>query len=298
MPYKSIGCILMASTLLLAKYINKDVYILRLNEADDMLIKKAARYISRSRQSRSTDQEEVSVGTFMLVNEGAIDLYKNFIHYFNRIEGRWEVYIGTTGKSVVSVAKDAGHHIILIEFDEISDEMLDFGNEDYQIAIYARTKIMNVLLNTDSYSFWLVADVDAVWLCNPYDVIINLYAIEQFEIGGQMDGPNLCGGFLFLRASMGVRLLWQNVTDTYYKSISSHKVDRSIENTEQGILNKLLNKKSVAVKEFDRDIFPSGDDYFVHRRRSKACVVHNNYIIGIDKKIQRFKEANLWQVAG
>lgn len=99
-----------------------------------------------------------------------------------------------------------------------------------------------------------------------------------------------------LRASKAVQNLWSNVTDQYYESILSNKVDHSIENTEQGILRKLLNKEMVAVKEFDRDIFPSGHDYFVQGRRNKACVVHNNYIIGIERKIQRFREANLWQL--
>lgn len=287
-----IVCVLMAIAWCMTTNFLKDSSIVRMNESNDAILKQLKRIVS----SRYIPMSKVSVGTFMLVNEGAIDLYRNFLHYFNQIEGKWQVYVGTTSKSVISLAKDVGHKIIEIEFSELSSESLDFGNRDYQMAIYARTRIINILLQTNSYTYWLVADVDAVWLCNPYEMIFHLYGNEPFDIGGQMDGPNLCGGFLMLRANKAVQNVWNNMTDLYYESILSNKVDGSIDNTEQGILKRLLNKEMVAVKEFDRDIFPSGHDYFIRGRRNKACVVHNNYIIGIEKKIQRFRDVNLWQV--
>ena len=47
--------------------------------------------------------------------------------------------------------------------------------------------------------------------------------------------------------------------------------------------------------------FPSGGLYFKNETWRKETtgqhvIVHNNYIIGIDKKVQRFRAAGLWLV--
>ena len=77
----------------------------------------------------------------------------------------------------------------------------------------------------------------------------------------------------------------------------------------QPIFNKLLLQKSLLkVGKLDRQLFPSGDLYFgvegvrsleprcdANLRHSRVVIVHNNWIVGKEKKIQRFINVGLWK---
>lgn len=248
--------------------------------------------------SSCTTGTSTCVGTLIMVNRGAIDLYRNFLHYLAKLNlNQYDFIVCTSDEEVSSIALSNNQRVIMVNNHGIEDDRLDFGTIDYQMAISLRTRIINLLLQTKIYDYWLVADVDSVWLCNPFEKIFDeVYVGDPFDVGGQVDFSRICGGFLVLRSCPKVQNLWNNVTVSYQDAVKTSSIGKGIEKTEQGILDDFIvnGNLGLEVREFSREFFPSGFDYFNDGIQHNACVVHNNYIIGIDKKVDRFKAFNLW----
>ena len=135
----------------------------------------------------------------------------------------------------------------------------------------------------------LIVDVDSVWLRDPYPFLVSE---DGYDIIGQMDGPNLCGGFLLLNGtSTKVRNLWRDMTQLH-----SEILDKGNSQSEQTLLNKMIssNEDNLSVKHLNVSFFPNGNEYFDLKNAVDPVVIHNNYIKGIDAKIQRFKDFDLW----
>ena len=58
-----------------------------------------------------------------------------------------------------------------------------------------------------------------------------------------------------------------------------------------------MDKSKIRIKGLETDLFPPGKLYFCVFNNTKyrnVVVVHNNYIVGHDKKKHRFQNFNLW----
>ena len=58
--------------------------------------------------------------------------------------------------------------------------------------------------------------------------------------------------------------------------------------------NSLVEKSEIKHKPLPRSVFPDGISYFARGIQRNVVIVHNNYIIGHDNKVQRFKSVRLW----
>lgn len=59
--------------------------------------------------------------------------------------------------------------------------------------------------------------------------------------------------------------------------------------------NRIVQNSAVSVKALPTHKFQSGETYFLKKKEQEsALVVHNNFIIGADKKRKRFKEYGMW----
>ena len=249
----------------------------------------------KDKEKSCVPEAGVCVGALMMVNAGALSLYQNFVSFLNKNNIHREFLICTSDIAVSTLAMEYKHKVIMIE-GGIPESQLAYNSKEYQLAIFKRTEVIGVLLQSELYDYIIVADVDSVWLCDPYTLIFDSnFRDKPFQVGGQMDGEDVCGGFLVLQSASTVITFWRTVTDRYHTAIDSSAIDWD-RNTEQHILNDILREGSAAlnVSRFDKQVFPSGVDYFEHGVRQKACVVHNNFIIGIQSKIDRFKKTNLW----
>jgi len=185
---------------------------------------------------------------------------------------------------------------------EGNTKAVKYGTVEYQELILERTILVNKVLHL-GFNI-LLCDIDAVWLKNPMPYISRGYDIQaQPEADGR-----LCGGFIFLMSSPGVQDLWQKVTDAHKEVVkTAEKVHhlRGVDESEQQLLLKLLPKANLKVKKLDSDMFPHGLKYFgpqmtyhskMDLNKIHPAVVHNNYVIGKDKKILRFKHFGLWYI--
>ncbi|CAI5473605.1 unnamed protein product [Closterium sp. Yama58-4] len=187
---------------------------------------------------------------------------------------------------------------------------MEYGGIGYKQLLLKRTRLVGSILKM-GYNV-LLADVDAVWLSDPFVHMGN----KSVDIYGQLEpSGQLCGGFLFLRSTPRVVTLWDQVTGLYTRTFNRMAKEALYKKPEemgawlkqfehlheQRYLNQLLGKRrnKVQVRGLDVLKFPNGKEFFVQRAPQQAevapVVIHNNYIKGKKAKIQRFKEFGLWR---
>jgi hypothetical protein len=64
----------------------------------------------------------------------------------------------------------------------------------------------------------------------------------------------------------------------------------------QTLINQALKRHAMVVRGLPRELFPSGKAFFSPSFAGAPAVVHNNYIVGHDAKVDRFKQRGLWLV--
>lgn len=243
-------------------------------------------YFPRVGDPRTSDFLFVS-----LVNYGSLEMFRNFCCHLKSTDTKAHFIILTESRKVAQMAKTYGMSPIKLKLER--ERSADFGSKAYKKLIYLRTKYVLYFLRMN-YKI-IITDVDSVWISDPLSYLNKI----SLDVGGQQDNQRLCGGFLFLNgSSRDVLRLWTEVLLNFRAVLENTSND--IELTEQGILHSLLESKYqyLAVNGFPQSLFPSGHDYFdkIRLKNSSPIVIHNNYLVGYHKKIERFKKFGLWKV--
>ena len=64
---------------------------------------------------------------------------------------------------------------------------------------------------------------------------------------------------------------------------------------DQILINQIaLTKYSTAVALLPMEYFPNGHLYYTIGMKDKALMVHNNHMVGIETKINKFKQEGMW----
>ena len=229
---------------------------------------------------------------FVVANGGSLDLIRNFLCFYRKTGSSASVLVVSESPIIAeAVTNEFGVSSVLMTGLSMQSSDLDFGTFEYRKLIYYRTRMVALLLE-QGFSV-CITDADTVWLSDP---IPFLDQYHNADLVGQVDDNNLCGGFLLIRnKKQEIFQFWLTVLFEYGQRWSNP--DLSIESTEQGLVNELLqsNFRGLAVVKLPTDKFPSGNDYFSSRwGTATPIVIHNNYIIGNSKKIERFRAHNLW----
>jgi len=219
---------------------------------------------------------------FVTVSAGFDDMFRNWLHWYRQLN---------LDSKVVVFAEDK------ITFDKYSGvKGLDIWNLvngngpvsalDYNTLLYKKivSRRSSYLLRLfDVYSHIIYSDIDTVWLRDPRP-----YFAGDYDLWAQLDAPGyVCTGFMALRKSNDVLellRLWNNVL------IRKNQLN-------QPVFNILLNASSVKYTGLSSVHFPSGKVLWqnITAKIQQVVVVHNNYIIGKQSKILRFKASQLWK---
>lgn len=122
-------------------------------------------------------------------------------------------------------------------------------------------------------------DTDIVFVENPTKFISG-----HSEVLFQSDNPGsvLCSGFMVFNNTQ----MCQNMIN----DCASYECE-----DDQLIINEIaLKKYPEDIALLNRDLFPNGYAYYTEGKKKNAFIVHNNFMVGVDTKIQKFKEENLW----
>ncbi len=126
-------------------------------------------------------------------------------------------------------------------------------------------------------------DTDIVFVKNPLEYISN-----NTEILFQCDSPDpynyqnwICTGFMVFNS-----MPWS------YDFINECSLNDNED--DQIMANKVAHKYSENINLLPVDFFPNGKVYYEYEFKEQAYIVHNNWMEGIDTKIKKFKDENLW----
>jgi Nucleotide-diphospho-sugar transferase len=189
--------------------------------------------------------------------------------------------------------------------ETFSSRPLNYGTVDYQRLMLVRTKFVDALLHKTSVNV-LLTDADTVWL---RDVRHHLLEPQynEYHILAQRDDNTLCGGFLLLRNCDIMRKFWRDITDLHSgivtRAIQRGRLSGIDESEQQSITNAALaGKHGVKFKLLPVNVVTNGGLWFGHpsdrHKYADTFVVHNNYVIGVNAKVERQKkDAKLWMLS-
>lgn len=228
-------------------------------------------------------------------NSAFLDFTKNWLESIRRLEVR--------PKNITIVAEDELTYRSLANYTEVHrvkpdvvlppDKKLEFDSPAYKAFVNKRPKYILSLLEKGHDV--LFSDVDTLWLQDPFK-----HFTGDYDIYIQEDQPPpkmvLCAGFVYYRNTP--------TTIQFVKKWIKRLRETKNEKPDQMILNIMIRYKAIKglkLKILDRRKFLSGQHYFDEdwRRNNTDVVpvyVHNNWIIGHDVKVERFKQLGHWYV--
>jgi hypothetical protein len=106
----------------------------------------------------------------------------------------------------------------------------------------------------------------------------------------QDDLWGFCTGFFLARPTNFSRNLIQKSISALANSTNPSTNDQHVFNTEY----KKMPIFGFPITKLPQDEYPNGDIYFNQNRKTKAKIVHSNYLHTTAEKVERFKEHNMW----
>lgn len=157
-------------------------------------------------------------------------------------------------------------------------------------------------------------DVDMVWLKDPFpylqgdhDVYFtdDMAAVKPLDHSHDLPPPGkkgrtyICSCMIFLRPTDGAKLVMKK----WIEELRAEPWSKAKKANDQPAFNWALNKTAGQVDLYllPQSAFPTGGLYFknqtwVEETKGKHVIIHNNYITGFEKKINRFRDFGLWLV--
>nr|KJB24628.1 hypothetical protein B456_004G154200 [Gossypium raimondii] len=157
-------------------------------------------------------------------------------------------------------------------------------------------------------------DVDMVWLRDPFpylegnhDVYFtdDMAAVKALNHSHDLPPPGkkgrtyICSCMIFLRPKDGAKLVMKK----WIEELQAQPWSKAKKANDQPAFNWALNKTAGLVDLYllPQAAFPTGGLYFknqtwVQQTKGMHVIIHNNYIIGFEKKIKRFQDYGLWLV--
>ncbi|KAG6499940.1 hypothetical protein ZIOFF_039754 [Zingiber officinale] len=212
-------------------------------------------------------------------------------------------------------------HAVLVQPAPDSQTAHNFGSQGFFNITSRRPRHLLDILEL-GYSV-MYNDVDMVWVADPFRYLEGNHDVyfaddevavkpsspipyEQVKpLNHSHDLPRpgtngktyVCSCMIFLRPTRGAK----KALSSWIEEIQNQPWSENTHTNDQPAFNSALNKTAGEVDLYllPQATFPPGGLYFrngdwVERTRGLHAIVHNNYIVGLQNKIQRFKDYGLW----
>ncbi|KAL4233809.1 hypothetical protein ACF0H5_008487 [Mactra antiquata] len=243
--------------------------------------KTAVKFIDVTEEALNTDDWNI----LLTVNDGYFDFFRNWLWYYMKLNINLPITVVAEDDTVFTKIGQVCEVCTVLRSNlNISDAV------NYSLPLFrtlVSTRPMHILTQLLSGKNTIYSDVDMVWMNDPR---------PYFDLSADMnilrDSPTkLCTGFIAIKSN--------NRTTKAMEKWHARLEGKSFLN--QRIFNLVVNSDEINVdyKVLNTTLFPSGRDYFgnhTQEQRSKAIIVHNNWIVGHGNKKERFREFNLWKV--
>lgn len=163
------------------------------------------------------------------------------------------------------------------EYTGYQDWSFDKGSNFRQI-VKLKWKLISDTYKNHKRLCWV--DTDIVFRQNPTDFFEanSKYVLFQTDVPGSL----ICSGLMIF-----------NETEECSRMIEECGSNETED--DQILINQIaLTKYSNIVALLPMEYFPNGHLYYTIGMKDKALMVHNNHMVGIETKINRFKQEGMW----
>ena len=231
---------------------------------------------------------------------GSVELCKNFILSAGKVGIQKDLIVYCLDKeSKEQLSNEFECDVRLYELEEIKDIHHEYGKDQFRRITEAKIEIIIQALN--EFDKLVYSDCDVVFRNDPTPVI-EYNDKNGIDIVFASDEPFMkrCTGFMLIKNTENVRRLFAK----YYVLSNQYEAVGSKSMYDQEIINYILDSEwTNDLKDFSYRVYPTtfiknGHLYWnePEGRTNEECVIHVNFCIGKETKINRLKEANLWYV--
>ena len=223
------------------------------------------------------------------------DLLFNFVCNMEKLnlKNLLHVYMADATLNYYLEAKNISYTVIdSVNFHNKSSV---YGHSDYWYISKQKTKAFKMAVQ--KYNVFLFTDVDVLFLKNPFETVGKMCMTDLcFQTDSRFGYGIVNSGFFFVKRTFNTISFFSEALKLLNEPIFSKLGD-------QEILNHLLKTKEFSnIYSFlDKDKFRNGYNETIWTKtflnsQHDVIVIHNNFIISIEKKIERFKKISSWYV--
>tara|TARA_R110000851_G_scaffold81549_2_gene179139 strand:- start:6494 stop:7234 length:741 start_codon:yes stop_codon:yes gene_type:complete len=231
---------------------------------------------------------------------GSVELCKNFILSAGKVGIQKDLIVYCLDKeSKEQLSNEFDCDFRLYELEEIKDIHHAYGENQFRRVTEAKIEI--IIQALDEFDTLVYSDCDIVFRKDPTPVI-EYNDKDGVDITFASDEPfmHICTGFMLIKNTESVRRLFVK----YYVLSNQYEAQGSKAMYDQEIINYILNSEWMEdLKDFAYGVYPTDFIKNGHLfwneptgRTNEEYVIHVNYTVGKESKINRLKEANLWYV--
>ena len=165
-------------------------------------------------------------------------------------------------------------------------EAATYNTQEFQNVTIRKLEVILHNMNLDREVLWIDNDIVL------FENIIEDVRKYPGQFVMQDDLWGFCTGFFLVRSSPLSKSLIQKTIDNLKAAKSSTTNDQHAFNAEYKKMAKTTF--GLKVERLSVDEYPNGEIYFNQNRKSKAKMVHCNYLPTTAPKIERFKEFGMW----
>ena len=225
-------------------------------------------------------------------NLGCIEIAENHIVSLIRNGvSNYRAYVTDTESFDILIKK--GYNVIYYPVQQ-STEKMNFGTSGFNELSYIRYKIINELLNENKIVWYL--DVDTVVL-HDLNPLVSEFTGKDIVMQNDINMP--CSGCMLCYPTE----VCKQVVNIIYNSRTSSENDQIL------LAQLLYNNKQIQLQLLDHEIFANGLLYFnelsnhekyrqlqlaFKRTQKPLYLVHANWMVGVETKINELKKKNLW----
>lgn len=215
------------------------------------------------------------------LNSGCIDICKNMLKSAENVGLNPDDFIiaclDETAYSAMSSYKGAFLYD-KIQLTEYQDWSFD-PNSNFRKIVKNKWKLIKETYKNHQSLCWV--DTDIVFKQNPLFLIDNNpLVLFQCDTPGSL----ICSGFMVFNDTKECKALVE-------------ECGNNTEEDDQILINSIvLSRYKSSCGLLDQETFPNGYVYYKQNKKEKAIIVHNNHMVGIQEKTNKFKESNLWYI--
>ncbi|XP_071789197.1 uncharacterized protein [Asterias amurensis] len=234
-------------------------------------------------------------GTILLTttNSAYLDFTENWLESIRRTRACPNISVVTEDDQAFNNLSNktmAGLNVLKTQTAKSTTGKLVFNTKEYKKFVNKRQGYILDLLEQG----WevLFSDVDTFWLRDPF-----LFFQGNFDMALEEDNHNpasYCAGFVYFRPT--------ERTMQFVKEWIRFMANDKTMKPDQVVMNIMIRRKVIAglkLRVLDSNKFPNGKLFFDDEwRKDKKdfVVVHNNWIVGHDPKVERFQNCSMWLV--